>query len=100
MRASFHGENHTPTINKKWHYSVLATDTSGRPLSGTVDTEFVYGGQVVGRETPPTHPLRNGRLNDDVTFPPQSLGIQLSVRVVVHTRLGTVTLDWPVRSRK
>jgi hypothetical protein len=100
MRASLHGENHAPKINQPWHYSVLATDASHRPLSGTVDTEFVFGGQVVGHETPPTHPLSKGRLDDDVTFPGQSLGIQLTFQVVVHTPLGTVTLDWPIRPKR
>ena len=81
---------------KLWHYSVLATDPGGRPLSGSVDTEFVFNGQVVGREAPPTHPLKNGRLDDKVTFPAQAIGIPLTFRVVVHTPTGSVTLDWPV----
>jgi hypothetical protein len=99
VRAWLHGENHDPTINTLWHYSVAATDASGVPLSGTVDTEFVYGGMVVGRETPPTHQLTHGRLNDSITFPPASTGVSLELRVVVHTKLGTVTLDWPVKAR-
>lgn len=100
MRAALHGENHAPTANKLWHYSVAAIDSSGRPLSGTVDTEFAFGGQVVGRESPPTHPLSNGRLDDSVTFPARSLGIPLTFRVVVHTKLGSVTLDWPVKVKR
>jgi len=100
MHAALHGDNHAPTINKPWHYSVLATNASRHPLSGTVDTQFVFGGQVVGRETPPTHPLTNGRLNDNVTFPAQALGVQLTFQVVVHTQLGTVTLDWPVKPQR
>lgn len=99
MHATLHGQNHNPTINKPWYYSVLATDSSGHALSGMVDTEFVFGGQVVGRESPPTHPLTDGRLNDNVTFPPQSKGVALTLRVVVHTKLGAVTLDWPVKTK-
>jgi hypothetical protein len=98
MRATLRGENHTPTVNKTWDYSVLATDASGHPLRGTVDTEFVYSGQIVGRETPPTHPLSNGRLNDNLTFPPAAIGEPISVQV--HTHLGTVTLDWPIKVRR
>jgi hypothetical protein len=97
MRASLHGQGHAPTAGKLWHYSVLATDPGGRALSGKVDTEFVFSGQVVGRESPPTHPLTNGRLDDKVTFPAQSVGIPLTFRVVVHTSAGTVTLNWPVK---
>lgn len=79
---------------------MLATDASGRALSGTVDTQFVFGGQVVGHETPPTHPLTNGRLNDNVTYPATAVGIQLTFQVVVHTQLGSVTLDWPVKVKR
>jgi hypothetical protein len=100
MRATLHGDNHAPTVNKHWHYSVLATDASGHPLSGTVDTEFALGGQVVGHETPPTHRLSSGRLNDAVTFPAQAVGVPLALQVVVHTHLGSVTLSWPVKVQR
>ncbi len=100
MHATLHGENHAPTVNKFWHYSVLATDASGHPLSGTVDTEFVFSGQVVGREAPPTHQLSHGRLNDKVTFPAQSVGVPLTFQVVVHTQRGTVTLDWAIKPHR
>jgi hypothetical protein len=99
VRASLHGESHAPVAGKLWHYSVLATDASGKALSGKVDTEFVFGGQVVGREKPPTHQLKNGRLDDKVTFPAQAIGIPLTFRVVVHASAGTLTLNWPVKVR-
>ena len=97
MRASLHGPNHAPMVGKKWHYSVLATDPSGKALPGTVDTQFVFNGTIVGREAPPTHRLTNGRLNDKVTFPAQAVGIPLTFRVVVHTKTGSVTLNWAVK---
>jgi hypothetical protein len=100
MRASLHGDNHAPTVNRLWHYSVLATDASDHPLAGTVDTEFAFGGQIVGHEVPPTHGLSNGRLNDSVTFPAQAVGVPLTFQVVVHTRLGSITLDWAVKARR
>jgi hypothetical protein len=100
LRATFHGDTHAPTANKLWHYSVLATDASGHPLSGTVDTEFAADGQVLGRENPFTHRLANGRLNDAVTFPALAIGAPLSVTVVVHSQLGTTTLSWAVKVHK
>jgi hypothetical protein len=99
MHASLHGANHAPTAGKLWGYSVLATDASGNPLSGAVDTEFVFGAAVVGHEAPPTHPLRHGRLDDRVTFPAQAVGVPLTFRVVVHTGLGSITLNWAVKAR-
>ena len=97
VRASLHGANHAPKVNKLWHYSVLATNASHEPLSGTVESEFVFSGQVVGRESPPIHPLTHGRLDDTVTFPSQAVGIPLTFQVVVRTAHGSVKLDWPVK---
>jgi hypothetical protein len=98
MTATLHAENHTPTIRKLWHYSVEAVDAGGHALTGTVDSQFLFAGSVVGKESPPTHPLTKGRLDDAITFPPSSLAVPLTFEVVVHTPRGSVKLDWPVKS--
>jgi hypothetical protein len=69
-------------------------------MPGTAYTEFTFAGQVVGHETPPTHPLKGGRLVDTVEFPPASVGQPIALQVVVHTNLGSVTLSWPVKVKK
>lgn len=97
LRATLHAPNHTPKAGTFWHYSVRASDSNGKPVAGMVETVFAFGGTVVGRESPPTHPLRRGRLSDKVTFPARALGIPLTFRVVVHTHLGSITFDWPVK---
>jgi hypothetical protein len=79
---------------------VRVTDASGHPLSGTVEIEFVFGGQVVGRDTPPTHPIKHGRWQDKLKFPPTAVGEPLTFRAVVHAQPGTVTLDWPITVRQ
>ena len=91
--------DHAPRVGKLWPYSVHVTDAAGRPLNGTVDIEFVFAGQVVGRDTPPTHPVRHGLWHDKLTFPAPAVGEPLTFRAVVHTTLGTITLDWPVKVR-
>jgi hypothetical protein len=96
VRGSLSAPGHAPRAGKLWPYSVKVTDASGKPLSGTVDTEFLYGGQLVGHESPPTHPLKNGALRDAVTWPAQAVGQPLTLQTVVHTSAGTITLDWPV----
>ena len=100
VRAKLRGANHTPTANRYWSYSVRVTDASGHPLSGTVEIEFVFGGQVVGRDTPPTHPIKHGRWQDKLKFPPTAVGEPLTFRAVVHAQPGTVTLDWPITVRQ
>jgi predicted extracellular nuclease len=97
VRGVLHGENHTPTVNKLWHYSVKVTDASGHPLSGTVDVEFAFDGQVVGHDTPPTHPIKAGHWDGTLTYPAQSIGQPISLQAVVHTSAGSITLDWPIK---
>lgn len=100
VRGALQADNHAPTVGRSWHYSVTVTDSAGRPLSGTVDIEFVFAGQVVGRDTPPTHPVKNGRWQDTLTFPAAAVGQPLTFRAVVHTGLGSITLDWPIVVRR
>jgi len=97
VRGTLQAENHTPKVGQEWSYSVTATDAGGHPLPGTVNTQFVFGGQVVGRESPPTHRLTNGHLQDTLEFPAQAVGVPLTVQTVIHTNLGSITLDWPVK---
>jgi len=96
LNATLVGENHHPVAGRHWTYIVTAADAQGRPLSGTVETAFAFAGQVVGRESPPTHKLKHGRLRDSVTFPAAAEGKPIELQVVVRTALGSKTLDWPV----
>jgi hypothetical protein len=100
MTVEFEGQSHSPKIKVKWEYFVEAKDSNGQPLAGKVLTEFVFGGQVVGKESPPYHNLAGGKLADKITFPPQSLNVPLTVQVVVTTKYGPLTLDWPVKPVK
>jgi hypothetical protein len=100
LHASFTAQDHAPVINQPWPYTVTATDGRGQPLSGTVNVEFLFGGQVVGRDTPATRPITNGRWHDNLKFPPPSLGIPLIVRAIVHTQVGSATFNWPVKVKR
>ncbi|HLY48283.1 MAG TPA: hypothetical protein VKR21_03735 [Solirubrobacteraceae bacterium] len=97
IHATLRAENHRPVIKKNWSYTVTASDSSGRPLSGTVFSQFLVAGQVVGHETPPTHHLKDGHLHDVIVFPPQSAGVPVTFETVIHTHLGSVTLGWAVK---
>jgi hypothetical protein len=93
-------ENHAPTVGKKWTFSVTVTNASGQPLNGTVDIEFLFAGQIVGRDTPPTHPVKDGRWRELLRFPPAAVGQPLTFQAVVHTSAGSITLDWPIKVKK
>jgi hypothetical protein len=56
----------------------------------------VVAGQVVGRDRPPTHPVTNGPWTDTLELPATAVGQPLTFRAVVHTRRGTIRLDWPI----
>jgi hypothetical protein len=97
IQATLVGENHTPKIGVKWSYTVTAKDANGKPLSGKIETEFVYGGAVVGKEAPFTHTLTDGSITNQVTFPARAKGVTgLSLQVIVITSIGQKTLDWSV----
>jgi hypothetical protein len=97
IHASIRGQNHTPTVGKPWSYLVTVTDAAGKPLSGSVSIEFLFGGQVVGHDTPPTHPLTRGHLRATLTFPARSIGIPLDVGALIRTHQGSAKLTWPVK---
>jgi hypothetical protein len=96
VRATLQAANHNPASNKPWPYSVRVTDASGHPLSGSVRIEFTFGGQVVGTDHPPVHPIKNGLWHDSLTYPPQAAGHPLVFEAVVTTSAGSVKLGWPV----
>lgn len=96
VHATLRGQNHHPVAGKPWYYEVRVTDSKGRPLDGIVTTEFTFDGIVEGKETPPTHELKDGVLKDELTFPAEAEGHPIDLQTVVKTKDGTVTLDWPV----
>jgi len=100
VQGKLTADNHSPVVKKDWHYSLIVTNASGHPLSGTVDIEFVFGGVVVGHDSPPTHPVTNGRWHDALQFPADSVGEPLIFQAVVHTSRGSITLDWPITVRQ
>jgi hypothetical protein len=100
IHATLTGENHAPTVNKNWTYSITVTDAKGRKLSGTETTEYLFNGSVVGTEKPQNVPFKNGYYHDTIQFPVASVGISLVVQAVVHTSVGSIDLDWSIKVHK
>jgi hypothetical protein len=92
-----HIANHTPTVNVKWPITVDVTK-SRLKLSGSVKYEFLFQGSVVSRQ--PGHRFTRGVYRDTLLFPSDSLGQQLTLRIIVKTKYGTEHLDWAVKSQK
>lgn len=100
VRATLSGENHKPTVNQPWPYTVQVTDAAGQPLSGTVAIEFLFGGQVVAHDKPASHPITNGLWQSTLKLPTASVGYPLTLRAIAHTPSGSITLNWPITVRK
>jgi hypothetical protein len=98
--VKLHIANHTPVVGKRW--PIELTITRGKQkLSGTVRYQFLYDKAVVS--TAPKHggfKFTRGVYRDILVFPSQSLGEQLTLRFVVHTRYGTEHADWTIRAKK
>ncbi len=92
-----HIANHTPTVNVLWPITVDVT--KGRlKLNGSVRYEFLFQGSVVGHK--PGHGFTGGAYRDKLLFPSDSLGQQLTLRIIVKTKYGTEHLDWAVMSKQ
>jgi hypothetical protein len=100
LRATLSGENHTPAVNQPWRYSVTVSNAAGLPLSGTVAIEFLFSGQIVAHDKPPTHPLANGLWQSTLKMPTASAGYPLTLRAIAHTPAGSITLNWPITVRR
>jgi hypothetical protein len=100
LRATLSGENHTPTVNRPWRYSLTVSNTAGQPMSGTVAIEFLFSGQIVAHDKPPTHPLANGLWQSTLKLPTASVGYPLTLRAIAHTPAGSVTLNWPITVKR
>jgi hypothetical protein len=101
VHATLHGANHAPVAGKDWTYTVRVTNAAGKPVAGTVETDFVFAGLgVVGKETPAVHKLKNGVLTDTIQWPTNAVGHPLTLVTVVHTSAGSVALGWPVNVSK
>lgn len=101
IRVSIEAGNHSPIANKKWNYSLTITSVSGSKLSGTVTTEFLFGGAVVGYQPPENVRFKNGVYHDTLTFPAEAkgfplIGVHLVLEAVVHTAYGSGEASWSI----
>jgi hypothetical protein len=100
LRATLSGQNHAPKVNHPWRYSVTVSNAAGQPLSGTVAIEFLFSGQIVAHDKPPTHPLANGLWQSSLKMPVASAGYPLVLRAIAHTSAGSITLNWPITVKR
>ncbi len=99
VRVALHAPGHHPKAGRRWPISVRVTDRSGKPLSGVIHYEFLFGGQVVSRQS--HYRFHGGRFRDPtVLWPARAVGYPLTFRVVARTPAGTGHADYSVRVRR
>jgi hypothetical protein len=94
--VSLRAPGHHPKVNRNWtiRVSLRPPSLQGKPYyqfllnGGVVSTQYVNGNRNF---------TFRGHYTDPQTFPPSSVGIALTFRVVVVTRCGTKHADYPVK---
>ena len=95
--ARLHAPGHHPRANKPWRITITARSSSGGPVRAEVRYQYLFHGQVVARRS---HYRFRGVFHDTIIWPARSIGIPLTFRAVVTSRIGNRNLDYAVRVRR
>ncbi len=94
--AVFHASGHDPHVGN-WPVAITLT-RGGRPIPGHVSYEFLYGGQVVStQKVGDESPNFVGHFHDTLTWPANSVGFPITLRVLITTPYGPTHVDWAVQ---
>jgi hypothetical protein len=101
FKAKVHFPNHNPVVNKPW--VITWTASKGRhKLSGSTKYQFFIGKNT---HTGPVSTqkgvkFRNGKGRDTLKFPGAAVGHQLTLRVLIITKAGTVGVNWLLTTKQ
>ncbi len=93
--AVLQAPGHSPHVG---NFPITITLTKGGlPIAGHVSYEFLFQGQVVSRQQVELEsPNFVGRFHDTLTWPANSVGYPLTLRIVITTPYGVKNVDYPV----
>lgn len=96
-----HFPNHHPVMNRPWVITWTAT-RGHRRLSGSDRYAFYIGNRASGSPVRTAKGVRfsHGHGRDTLKFPPAAVGHQLTLKVIVATRSGTVGIPWVLTTRR
>ena len=104
-RVTLTAPTHTPKLNMRWYYTVLAT-RDGKPAAGRITAQIV---DPIGNVHPVqfgtstkniTNRAFTGRFHDFIIWPASSRGIPLRLRVIVKVGTTKRTLTYAVTPRR
>jgi hypothetical protein len=96
--AHLSATTHTPKAGAPWPIHIMLRDDKGHDVRGTVRYAYLYQGEVVLRQDPKGKNSFVGDFRDHhLTWPKRSIGLELTFRAVVDTKLGQANLDYMVK---
>jgi hypothetical protein len=105
FKATVSAPTHTPRVNTRWYYRVVVRNSAGRPLKARLTVQVVdplgtaHPVQYDGTKQNIVNRPFKGVFRDYNIWPPSSRGFRLTMRVIVRTAKGKVTLTYWVKPR-
>jgi len=88
---------HHPAASTRWPIRITARDGEGHRVRGTVRYAFLYHGEVVLRQNPKGDRHFAGDFRDRrLMWSKRTIGLRLTFRAIVDTKLGQANLDYMV----
>jgi len=96
--ARLYAPTHHPAAGERWPIRITARDADGHRVRGTVRYAYLYQGEVVLREDPKGDRHFAGDFRDQhLMWSKRTIGLRLTFRAIVDTKLGQASLDYVVR---
>src|SRR5919198_1367621 len=96
--ARLYAPTHRPKAGMRWPIRITVRDGGGHAVRGTVRYAFLYQGEVVLRQDPKVDRTFVGVFRDrHLAWSKRTIGLALTFRAVVDTKLGQANLDYPVK---
>ena len=99
--AKLTAPGHHPKARKRWPVKIVVKTAGGKPISGTVQYNFLFNGTVVQVRSCLDHgntPCKfRGTYRDVLHFPAKAIGQPLTLRFIVKTRFGTKNIDYAIK---
>jgi hypothetical protein len=97
LSVHMHATTHHPKVGKKWPITITARNGHKR-VCGNVRYAFLFNGKVVAHRNAGVGGHFCGRFKDpNIIWPKRAVGIPLTFRAVVDTKLGQRNLDYAVK---
>lgn len=92
--------SHTPKVNVPWRIVVTVKDAAGKPIRAKLLMNVLFGGRVVGQVDEGKVYDFFGRHQQDITWPPASIGYALTLQAVVTVKGSAKKIEWAVKVRR